>query len=453
MRFPGRFPEVASVRSIAVYRVRKLNRRNVVPDGRGHVRRPRLQDFQQAVKRIHRRRRAFTATEISSVRLYNRAVGSPRGASAHIAELAAGTAFGIVVPVSASGCTPSLAETLRVVTAMRLQRTLAELAVAPTVIVLWPAIPAPMDSGQRLVLDRNGQGMPLDLMQVQGRADDLDAALAVLPENDFSPWVRAVMQATFHPNPSVWKMRQMFAFLVKQRAIALPPDAGSRASGTTWDAVNRSAYRVGLARLLEAWPMLALVHPTHGETVSIDVAAGTAFSGEVVPFPTVSATVVEGKVERWLDRYGLKPEELMDSRMQISRLVNRIMPEDPLAQVKAAKEATLSRLFRLEHVMDECGFQASATLDKLAAQLDQQFDHLRHGVVKAEKATREAALSQLTKSRAYLRPGGAMQADGMGLLHYVGFFGPQFPNRLADSVEIGDGRHHLVYVSAEGGTR
>lgn len=434
-----------------MYRVRKLNRRATVPDGRSHVRRPRLQDFQQAIKRIHRRRRNFTVAEVEAARDYNRAIGSPHYAKSLLSELTGGSAFGIVVPLSTSGCTPSLAETLRVLTARRLQKTLGELAMAPTVIVLWPAIPASLDPGQRLVLDRSGQAIPFDLTHIRSLAELRESALGAMPQNDFSPWLRELLSDTFHPVPAVWKIRQLFALCAGRRAIALPMGAGSIGTGTTWEAVNRSSYRVGLARLLETWPMLALVHPSHGETVSIDMAAGTAFSGEVIPFPTVSATVVEGKVERWLDRYGLKPEDVMDSRLQISRVVNRIMPEDPAAQVRATKEATLSRLFRLEHVMQECGFRADQTLDKLASQLDQQFDLLRHSVTKAEKATRETALSQLTKSRAYLRPGGALQSDGMGLMHFLGFYGPQFTERLAASVEIGDGRHHLVYVSAEGG--
>lgn len=430
-----------------MYRVRKLNRRNLVPDARAQGRRARLQDFQQAVKRLHRRRRSYSAAEIQEAREWNRIAGAPRGAIGHVAELVTGKSFGIVAPLSTSGFTPSLAEALRVVTAIRLARTLAERAVAPCVVVLWAGIPGAMDGAPRLVLDRNGNGSMVDAPPASATmAEQVESAITGLPPNDFLPWVKQMLTETWHPDPTAWKLRQVFHVLAKRRAVALPAISGPRAPGRSWDAIHRGAYRVALARMLETWPVVALVHPAHGDTVSVDVAAGTAFSGEVVPFPTVTATVVETKVERWLDRYGVRPEDLMDSRMQVSRLVNQLMPADALGAVKTAREAMLSRLFRLEHVMRECGFQADKTLDKLAAQLDQQFDHLKLDVVRAERETREHALSQLSKSRSYLRPGGAIQAESMSLLHFLGFYGPQFIDRLVESVEIGDGRHHLVYL-------
>jgi hypothetical protein len=443
-----------------MYRVRKLNRRSQVPDSRATGHRARIQDFSLALRRLERRQRKADTPVTGWLSELNALAGAPAGSDRHVRALCEGTGgrtVAVVAPLSGRGLAPSLAETLRVLTAMRLVKLLESRGIGPCVTALWHGIPDALDPSGHTLVDRNGEvfrTVPDDfVLDGEKRPHADDSALAVahltehLPDTEFKPWLVKLLETTRHPDPTVWKLRMTFALVAREQSVAL-----AVRQETNWPSYSqspaqpRSQYRTGLARLLEAYPVLSLVHPAAGDTVSVDAAAGTAFSGEVVPLPAATATVIESKVERWLEKYGLKPEDLMAPRIQLAKLVGELMPAQPAAMVGRTRETALNRLFSLEAQIAELGLSGGQVLDKLANGLDGQFDRLKLSVATHEQEVRENALSQLSKARTYLRPEGQLQAENMSLLHYLAFYGPDFVRGLSESLEIGDMRHHLVYV-------
>ncbi len=431
-----------------MYRVRKLARKSAPPDSRSGGRRARMSEFAQAVRRQMRRRQEFTKAQINAVKQLCRDAATEVGSLTTVEGVMRGHCLCIGVSLSQAGYTPSVAEFLRVATALQLSRTLNERAIAPFVVALWAGIPASMDNSPRMLLARDGTPTSVPPTDGLEREAAVDLVMRSLIESGFSAQVRRLLTESWHPNPVFWKLRQITRMLTNPDLIVLPTESQSKTQPNS-SAQAAHTYRVSLARLLEGYPVLSLVHPPVGSTADTDAAAAVAFAGEVVPFPSVSVTMVEPKVERWLERYGIRPEEVMDPAVDVSRLVRRVTPVDPAGAVSQAREKVLARVFSTEHSVRETGMNLDQQLDRLAVQLDQQFDRLKTAAVRAGNELEVNARSHLKKARAFLRPDGMAQSDALAMLHFLSLYGSDYWYRVRESLEIGDARHHLMYMAGE----
>ena len=136
--------------------------------------------------------------------------------------------------------------------------------------------------------------------------------------------------------------------------IVLPADAYSASSSKpSRRTKTRSAYRHALARTIERYPVFGLIHPATGETLSVDTGMRSAFDGEVVPFPTTLATIVEGKVERWLEKYDIAPEVLLTPKVRVAALVAERFPKNSVGTLQSVREEVLGKIFRLEAQLEQ----------------------------------------------------------------------------------------------------
>jgi len=432
-----------------MYRVRKLNRKLPVVARDAHFRRPRLADFQQAFTNVVRKA-SFERVLPSAAELkrLNRNLHSPRGAISAVDTIKHGNAGVVLVPVSEQSCVPSLAEVVRVATGHGLVDILERRDLHPCALCVWPGIPASFDNGPRCVVDRNGQAIPT-AGAVLASADEVEKLLAHLPHTEFTPWLLELLREVWDEDPLVMKLRLLMKLFGDWPAMAIASSFASRQlPGMIGERRPRLTYRAHLGHVLEQFPVISVVSPLEGGSLTVDSSAAAALGGQFVHFPSVSTTLVEGKVERWLDKYSLKPEQLL-SKVQPVELVNSIFPSDPIGTLKASRETLLAKLFQLENDMESVGFGKSAqSIDKIANRLDAQFDQLAAAIKTNSRSEREIAVNQLTKARSYLRPLGRPQGPSMSIVHYLNFYGPDFPQILASSLEISDGRHHLVYLGA-----
>jgi uncharacterized protein YllA (UPF0747 family) len=164
----------------------------------------------------------------------------------------------------------------------------------------------------------------------------------------------------------------------------------------------------------------------------------------------VSATILEGKVESWLTKFGLQPEEVLAGEVHPEDAVKRHLPADIPAVFSVAKERVLSEVLRFEMGLNDLGFKPDNDIKRLLTSTDIGFDKLRQRAV--TEATREMEVNgkQLAKLFQYLLPDGHPQQEVMSLLHYLDFYGPDFLSGLRSALQFDDVRHQAVYLAPAG---
>lgn len=341
--------------------------------------------------------------------------------------LARGEALAVVVPLLKGVAAPRMDEVLRVLAGLELARQLQSRRLGKVVTLLWPAIDIGEwgENGVSAIMHRGGE-----LEDAGFRGGDvskyMDSLRGSLPGTGFSSLLIDQLARAADNDADIFKALLMLRWFDDENLTILKP------STTT-------GYELNLRNLFTTVPLIAAVGS--GSPV-----AGTP-AGEPVPYPGVSATVIESKVESWLAKFALKPEEVLAGEVQQTDAVKRHLPQDIPAVFSTAKERVLGEVLRFEMGLNDLGFKPENDIRKLLTGADIGFDKLRQRAVADAAKEVDVNSRQLAKLFQYLLPDGRPQQEVMSLLHYLDFYGPDFLRGLRDALQFNDVRHQAVYLA------
>ena len=161
--------------------------------------------------------------------------------------------------------------------------------------------------------------------------------------------------------------------------------------------------------------------------------------------PRFTATILESKIGRVLDKYGIRlPDLWRDAEGTIGRISEQQVPETVRGGLVRASG-------HLEEDLDELKAAIAAfepTLGEAAGQaqgkIRQQLEFLDKKVRQAAKKKDEIAQRQLRKAVDNLCPGGHLQERVFNIAPYLMKYGPAFLDRLAHSVVSGEFDHQVI---------
>ena len=164
-----------------------------------------------------------------------------------------------------------------------------------------------------------------------------------------------------------------------------------------------------------------------------------------VLFPRASVTVVEERVQRVLEKYGLQVDELFgDSSMLTARIMEQISEvkvDDLFQRTNKGIHALLNELRFGSKELDPTLLGA---LDNAASKIDCNLGVLKEKSVAAQKRRNETAVRQIERAVASLLPGGVLQEREVNVLYFLNKFGPDFMKWLAGEVEIMGFKHQVL---------
>lgn len=343
--------------------------------------------------------------------------------------LTRGEGFAVVVPVLKGVAAPRLDEVLRLLAGLELARQLRNRRVGKVVTMIWPCIDIGEwdDTGISAIMQRNGE-----LDDIGFRGGDVSRYLQMLrgtlPGTGFSSLLMDQISREADDDPDVFKARLLLRWFDDEAVTWLAP---------TTDGTFETNLRLWFRRI----PMVA--------TVGTGSPTGGIPPGEPVPFPGISATIIEGKVESWLEKFLLQPEEVLAGEVHPDSASSRHLPEDVPGVVNAAKEQVLGAVLRLEMGLEELGFTPESEIRKALIGTDIGFDRLRQRATGEARREVDTNTKQLAKMFQYMLPDGRPQQEVMSLLHYLDFYGPDFLDGLRAVMQFDDVRHQAVYLAEE----
>lgn len=164
-------------------------------------------------------------------------------------------------------------------------------------------------------------------------------------------------------------------------------------------------------------------------------------------YPRASATIVEEKQRRVMEKYQIEITEFFSDGERINRKV-----------VQMLSEIRIDEMFengarRIREIIDEMRFGLnyidSTLLDPLETtreKIDSHFSLLREKVVEAQKRKHEIALRQVTKAVNTLHPNHAFQERELNVITFMNKYGTDFVGRLMAEVEINRFQHQILHV-------
>jgi bacillithiol biosynthesis cysteine-adding enzyme BshC len=164
-----------------------------------------------------------------------------------------------------------------------------------------------------------------------------------------------------------------------------------------------------------------------------------------VIYPRASATIVEEKVNRVVEKFGLDVIDFLHNPEGVQRKVVEMVSEikvDEMFQdaAKRTNELLNEMKFGLNYIDSTLMGPLDATREKIGSQLD----ILREKVSQAQEKKHEVALRQLGKASHLLFPNNNFQERELNLVYFTTKYGPDFLRQLREVLQPDPLSHQII---------
>jgi bacillithiol synthase len=164
-----------------------------------------------------------------------------------------------------------------------------------------------------------------------------------------------------------------------------------------------------------------------------------------VLYPRVSATVVEERVRRVLEKYSLEVQELYGDP---ARLTNRILEQISEFKLDDLFDRTTkgiqSQVNELRFGLKELDPTLLGALENVAGKIEGNLGQLKEKSIAAQKKRNETAVRQIERAVESLLPAGTLQERQVNVVYFLNKYGPGFIKWLAGEIDITGFQHQIV---------
>jgi hypothetical protein len=390
-----------------------------LPRKKGKLPKSAFSNFQILARRLARSSRQASPESCRVNRDWLAKVGVKRRHQDAARSLTKGEALAVIVPLHRGDGIPRMDEVLRIVTGLELARQLRP-RLGPIVTLLCPCIDSDQGADQsNILLLRDGSTKNVSF--AGGDAEKyLNRLRRILPGTEFSPLLLDQLARTIDSDPDVFKARLLLRWFDDEHLTLWQPSTAD------------SNLELSLLAQISAAGFPARIAPN-----------------DPVPFPCVSATMVEGKIERLIEKLHAPVEALLAGEVTPAGIVADIDEASLVSKLKLAKEQVLSSVLQFEMALNDLSFQPDGAMAKALTTVDIGFGKLQSKLKKEAANVQDVQRKQAERSGNYLLPEGRPQQETMSLLHYLDFYGVDFLDGLREVLQVDDVRHQTVYLAEE----
>jgi bacillithiol biosynthesis cysteine-adding enzyme BshC len=154
-----------------------------------------------------------------------------------------------------------------------------------------------------------------------------------------------------------------------------------------------------------------------------------------VVHPRLGATIVEGKIQKVLDKFHVTRERLeMPSHELASELARDEMPEAARAALGRIRGAIGQASAELTEAVRDLDPTLKGPIGSARGAAFEAFADAEKKIVQAVKREQEIVLAQIEKARLHLYPGGAPQERVMNATYYLARFGASFVQEVYEAM-------------------
>jgi bacillithiol biosynthesis cysteine-adding enzyme BshC len=164
-------------------------------------------------------------------------------------------------------------------------------------------------------------------------------------------------------------------------------------------------------------------------------------------YPRASATVIEERVEKVLERFSLEPlaffGDLEFLKQQIAEQISDLKAEDFF---NSASQSVKDSLIQLKPALQSIDPTLLPALDHTLEKINTHLTVLKEKTVAAQKRQHEVSLRQIDKAAMNLFPGMDFQERQVNILYFLNKYGLEFVRWLFREIEVDRLKHQLLRI-------
>ena len=164
-----------------------------------------------------------------------------------------------------------------------------------------------------------------------------------------------------------------------------------------------------------------------------------------VLYPRASATVLEERVQRAMEKFGIDPIDLFGEADNLTRKVVAQISEIKLDELFGRTTQSMRvALNELRFGLGEIDPTLTGTLDNSGGKIEGLLALMKDKATAAQKRRHETAVRQVERAVAAVVPGGHMQEREISAVYFLNKYGPDFTRWLAGALDISGFQHQLL---------
>jgi bacillithiol synthase len=163
--------------------------------------------------------------------------------------------------------------------------------------------------------------------------------------------------------------------------------------------------------------------------------------------PRFSATIVEPKIQRLLERYELKVVDIFGGPDELrQKLAEHSLPQDLQRAFEATKQSLEMQLTTIKENLTKLDRTLVDAGDTAASKILYQLDKLHGQAARAELQKQDVVRRHAETLSQALYPEKALQERGIGGIYFVARYGPELLHQLYESLQTECHDHQIVEV-------
>lgn len=170
--------------------------------------------------------------------------------------------------------------------------------------------------------------------------------------------------------------------------------------------------------------------------------------GRVTPIlPRLSATLVEPRIQRLLERYRLSPADTFSDLERLRVLIaERALPGDINDSFDTATQSLEASLAAIQSGLERLDPTLVEAAERAGSKMRYQLDHLRERAARAQLRRSEETTAQAASLSNSLYPEKEPQERVIGAMSFLGRYGAQLLLTLYDAAKTGCPDHQVVFL-------
>ena len=163
--------------------------------------------------------------------------------------------------------------------------------------------------------------------------------------------------------------------------------------------------------------------------------------------PRASFTLVEGRHQKTMRKYGLALRDFFDGlHAAVTKVVQQSLDRDAANKFEETERTMAEQLDRLEASLRKTDATLSDSVAGARAKIMYQLEHLRTKFVHASAHRDETTYRQVERAYTTLYPDKNLQERELNIYYFLSRYGPGLIRELYDAADIGFSNHKLVYI-------
>lgn len=163
--------------------------------------------------------------------------------------------------------------------------------------------------------------------------------------------------------------------------------------------------------------------------------------------PRASFTIVEGRHQKTMKKYGLELQDFFDGlHPAMTKVVEQSLDRSAAAAFTETERVLNEHLDKLGEALRQTDATLSDPLKRAREKITYQLEHLRTRFIHSSAHRDENAYRQVERAFTTLYPDKNLQERELNVYYFLSRYGPSLIQELYDAAELGFSNHKLVYI-------